>query len=78
MTQYLYTTNCQHDSAASLLAQLGNDIMQQLDRQHQQHMTPAPIYLVLGPMQVSHCTGWYLCEASTFEESHLKTLRLPS
>jgi hypothetical protein len=55
--------------------------MEQLDRQHQQHMTLAaskhaassyryylPLCLVPRPMQVSYCATWHLRDASTFQK----------
>jgi hypothetical protein len=63
--------------------------MQHLDHQHQQYMTLAvsrhaaisylycsPIYLVPGPMQVSHCAVWHLCDAPTFQRFTFEDSRL--
>jgi hypothetical protein len=82
---------CQHDSATPSLAWLSSDIMWQLERQHQQHMTLAvrrqaassywycsPIYLVRGPMQAFHYTAWHLHDESTIQRFTFEDSRLPS
>jgi hypothetical protein len=79
----------QHDSTAPSPAWLDIDVTQQLDHQHQQYMASmasrhatssyqfySQLCLISGSMQASHCTAWYLREASTFQKFTFEDFKL--